>query len=296
VRNQLKTFALLAALSALLVAIGGAFGKSYAIGAFAMAMIMNLGAYFFSDRVVLALHRARQLSPADAPSLHALVADLAKRAGLPMPRLYLIDDPQPNAFATGRNPQHGVVAVTRGILDMLSERELRGVLAHELAHIKNRDVLIATIAAGIAAAITYLAHAAQFFAIFGGGRHDEEGDGPSGLELLLMILLAPLAATLIQLGVSRSREYHADAQGARIAGDPNALADALLKIEHGVARVPHPVEPATASLFIVNPFAGERASVLRSLFSTHPDTAERVRRLRGMSFGGSAGVQRPVLA
>ena len=278
-KNQLKTFLLLAALSALLVAGGSLFGQGWALVALGFALAMNLGAYFYSDRVVLALHRAREVAPSRAPRLHAIVAELARNADIPKPRVFVIHEAQPNAFATGRNPEHGVVAVTDGILDLLSERELRAVLAHEIAHIKNRDVLIATIAAGVAAAITYLAHAAQLFAFFGGTaqRDDEESPWAS----LLLLLLAPIAATLIQLGVSRSREFLADEEGARICGDPGALASALSKLEYGAAHFPLRTEPATASLFIVNPLLGAR-SWLGRLFSTHPSTAERVARLRAL--------------
>ncbi|HSN99244.1 MAG TPA: zinc metalloprotease HtpX [Candidatus Nanopelagicales bacterium] len=273
-KNQLKTILLLGVLSALLIAIGGALGTTYLYLFAAISLVMNLGAYFYSDRIVLRMHHAREVTPTEAPGLHRMVADLARRAEIPMPRVFIIPDEQPNAFATGRNPAHGVVAVTEGILSLLDERELRGVLAHELGHVKNRDVLLSTIAAATASMITYAAHAVGYSALFGGG--DDE-DGPGGG--ILLALLAPFAAMLIQLGISRSREFHADETGARIAGDTDGLARALLKLEHG-ARVipPATAQPATASLFIVNPLAG--GASLTKLFSTHPPTEARVARLR----------------
>jgi heat shock protein HtpX len=279
-KNQLKTILLLGALSALLIAIGGALGSSYLYALTALALIMNLGAYFFSDRIVLAMHRAREVTREEAPALHRIVEEIARAAGVPKPRVFLIPEAQPNAFATGRNPEHGVVAVTAGIMELLSERELKGVLAHEMAHIRNRDILVATVAAGIAAAVTYIAHAAQFATMFGGRDDDSEEHG-SLLGSLLLIVVAPIAATLIQLGISRSREYLADETGAGLTGDPEGLARALEKLHTVAHRVPAHVEPATASLFIVNPLAGRRS--LLSLFSTHPDMAERIRRLRGIA-------------
>lgn len=285
-KNQLKTIFLLGVLSAVLIAIGGALGKGYLYGALVLAAVLNLGSYFFSDRIVLRIHRAQEIPEHQLPWLHAIVAELAARAGIPKPRVFLIPEAQPNAFATGRNPAHGVVAVTSGILELLDQRELRGVLAHELAHVSNRDVLISSIAATVAAAVTYLAHAVGFFGSMFLGRGDDDEGGVSGAQALLLMLVAPLAATLIQLGISRSREFHADQTGARLCGDPEALASALEKLHRG-AQVVHPrvSEPATASLFIVNPFSsGQR---LLSLFSTHPDMEERVRRLRGMARAGA---------
>jgi heat shock protein HtpX len=284
-KNQIKTVLLLGGLSIVLVAIGGAIGEVFFWGALVVAAAINLGSYFYSDRIVLKMHRAQPIDPAQAPRLHGVVEELARSAGIPKPRVYLIDDPQPNAFATGRNPAHGVVAVTSGILNLLSERELRGVLAHELAHVQNRDILVATVAAAIAAAVTWIAHGLQFMAFFGGvGGDDEEGEG-SLLGALLMALVAPIAATLIQLGISRSREFLADESGARISGDPQALASALRKLEQGVQAVPHHAEPATASLFIVNPLTGGRA--LARMLSTHPPMDERIERLEAMARGGS---------
>jgi heat shock protein HtpX len=278
--NHLKTIVLLGALSALLVGVGNVVAPGH-LGFFAvLALGMNLGAYFFSDRLVLRMHGAREIDPAAAPQLHGMVRELAARARLPMPRVFLIDDPQPNAFATGRDPAHGVVAVTSGILDLLSPRELRGVLAHELAHIRNRDILIATIAACATGVITYAAHAVGFFGA--ANREDEEGGHASPFAGILMALAAPLAATLIQLGISRSREYLADETGATIAGDPLALASALARLEQAASVVPSTAaQPATASLFIVNPFAGGEG--LARLFSTHPAMADRIARLEAMA-------------
>jgi heat shock protein HtpX len=282
--NQLKTVVLLGALSAMLIGIGGALGPGYLYGFTALALLMNLGAYFFSDKLVLRMHRAQPVTPAQAPELHRMVEEVARAAGVPKPRVYVIPEMQPNAFATGRNPEHGVVAVTEGIMQMLDARELKGVLAHEMAHIKNRDILVATVAAGIAGAVTYIANALQFSAFFGGGQSDDEESGsPAGM--LLMAFVAPIAATMIQLGISRSREYMADETAARLTGDPEALARALEKLERGAQRIPAHVEPATASLFIVSPLAGGRS--LLSLFSTHPPMGERIARLRGMARGGN---------
>ncbi|HET9157465.1 MAG TPA: zinc metalloprotease HtpX [Myxococcaceae bacterium] len=279
--NQLKTVLLLGILSAILVGVGGALGSGPLGVSIVLAVVMNVGAYFFSDRIVLAMHRAQEISPAESPQLHRMVAELAARAGIPMPRLYLIPEAQPNAFATGRNPEHAVVAVTSGILDVLEPRELRGVLAHELAHVKNRDILVSSIAATVAAAITYVAHAVGFL-----GMASSDDDGPSPAQSLLLALVAPLAATLIQLGISRSREYGADATGAEISGDPEALARALEKLDQAAHAIPAPVQPGTASLFIVNPFSGTEGVL--TLFSTHPSMRERIRRLRAMqrSSGG----------
>ena len=278
--NHLKTIVLLGALSALLIGIGNVVAPGY-LGFFAvLALAMNVGAYYFSDRLVLRMHGAKEIDPAEAPQLHGMVRELAARAELPMPRVYMIEDPQPNAFATGRNPAHGVVAVTTGILEILSPRELRGVLAHELAHIKNRDILVATIAACATGVITYAAHTIGFLGM--GGHQDEDGDQGSPYAGLLMMLVAPIAATLIQLGISRSREYLADETGAAISGDPLALASALARLEQAASVVPSAAaQPATASLFIVNPFAGGAA--MSRLFSTHPLTAERIARLEALA-------------
>jgi heat shock protein HtpX len=275
--NQLKTILLLGGLSAFLVAIGWTIGPGATWLFLGLALAMNVGAYFFSDKLVLRMHGARELAVEDAPGLHGMVEELAQRAGIPKPRVFLIDDPSPNAFATGRNPEKGVVAVTQGILELLDRRELRGVIAHELAHIRNRDILVATIAAAIASAVTYVAHAISFSA-FLGGSEEEEGSAAGGL---LVALVAPIAATLIQLGISRSREYLADESGAWICGDPAALARALEKLSRGAELIPaEAAQPATASLYIVNPLSGARVA---RLFSTHPPLEDRVERLRDLA-------------
>jgi heat shock protein HtpX len=279
--NQVKTIFLLGALSAVLIALGGFLGEGYLYTFGAMAVVMNFVSYFWSDKIVLAMNHAQEVSPEEAPRLHAIVEELAARAEIPKPRIYLVPEAQANAFATGRDPQHGAVAVSQGILRLLSERELRGVLAHELAHIKNRDILISSVAATIASAITFIAHAVRWGAIFGGyGSRDDRG-GSSPLALLAMAIVAPFAALLIQLGISRSREYVADATGARISGDPESLARALERLHEGAKAIPANVAPATASMYIVNPFTG---AAMMSLFSTHPPVEERVARLREMLY------------
>jgi len=278
-KNQIKTILLLGVLTAALIGIGAVLGKGFLVGALVLSLAMNLGAYFFSDQLVLRMHEAQEVSPQEAPGLHRMVEELARRADIPKPRVFLMHEPQPNAFATGRDPEHGVVAVTTGILNVLDERELRGVIAHELAHIKNRDILVSTIAAAVASAVTYLAHAVGMFGSMFLGRDEDEGDeGLSPLQTLALALVAPIAATLIQMGISRSREYLADQTGGEISGDPEALARALQKLEAGAVALPVEGRPATASLFIVSPFAGMQS--ILSLFSTHPRTEERVRRLR----------------
>ncbi|MDY7231647.1 zinc metalloprotease HtpX [Hyalangium rubrum] len=281
-KNQIKTVVLMGILSAVLIGVGGALGQGYLILAAVLALAMNVGAYFFSDRMVLSMHGAREVGPHEAPDLHRMVDELARNAQIPKPRVFIMDDPQPNAFATGRNPAHGVVAVTTGILGILDARELRGVIAHELAHIKNRDILVSTIAATVASAVTFLANAAGFISAFAGGSQDEGEEGLSPAQALVLALVAPIAATLVQLGISRAREYMADRTGAEISGDPEALARALEKLEQGAQHMPSPsARPATASLFIVNPFAG--AGSILQLFSTHPAIPERARRLRAMN-------------
>lgn len=279
--NTLKTVFLLTLLTGLFLLVGQAIGgRGGMMFAFVLAMGMNFMSYWFSDRIALQMAGAKEVSYGEAPDLHRLVEQLADYARLPKPRVYVIESASPNAFATGRDPNHAAVAVTTGILRILSTNELAGVLAHELAHIKNRDTLIATVVAAIAGAITMLAHMAQWALIFGGRRSDDEGEGAGSLAgSLLMIILAPIAATIIQLAISRAREYDADATGARVLGDPNALANALEKLEAGVRYAPLEANQATAHLFIVNPFAGG----LSGLFSTHPPVAERVARLRRMA-------------
>ncbi len=280
--NIFKTAVLLAALTSLVVLIGGALGGQQGmVLAFVLAMAMNFGSYWFSDRIVLAMYGAKPVEEMEAPELHRTVRTLADRAGLPMPRVYMIPTDTPNAFATGRSPRHAAVAVTEGILRMLSQEELEGVLAHELSHVKNRDTLIMTLAATLAGAITYMAQMAQWAMIFGGRRSDdEEGAGGGWLSGLLMIILAPIAAMLIQLAISRSREYQADASGARMAGRPWGLAKALEKLDIASKMAPMDATPATAHLFIVNPLRGEGG--LSTLFSTHPPIEERIARLRAM--------------
>lgn len=277
-----KTAVLLATLSALLILIGGAIGgQSGLVIAFGFAVVMNFSSYWFSDRIVLRMYRAEEVD-GDHP-LYRLVERLAMRAGLPMPKVYVIPTESPNAFATGRDPAHASVAATQGILGLLTEEELAGVMAHELAHVSNRDILIQSIAATIGAAIMMLASMARWAAIFGIGGRDDNGRG-SPLALIATALVAPIAAMVIQAAISRSREFAADAGGARIAGGGHGLASALKKIESAVRRAPLQANPATAHLFIMAPLAGGRGLV--SLFSTHPPTEERVRRL--MSIGAAS--------
>jgi heat shock protein HtpX len=279
-KNQLKTAILLAGLTALLLFVGRLIGGQLglAIG-LAFALLMNFGAYFFSDRIVLAMYRAKPLGQKEHPELHRMMKEITHLAGIPMPKLYIIPTSTPNAFATGRNPKHAAVACTEGILQLLDKEELRGVLAHEVAHIKNRDILVQTIAATIAGVISYVASMAQWAAIFGfGGRDGEEG--PNMISLLVLAILTPIIATIIQLAISRSREYLADETGAKTIKDPKALARALAKLEQGVKHDPLRFgNPTTSSLFIANPFS---ARGLIGLFSTHPPMEKRIARLNGM--------------
>jgi heat shock protein HtpX len=279
--NVFKTGLLLAVLTVMLVLIGGAVGgRQGMLVMLFMAAGINFVAYWFSDKMVLAAYRAQPIEEAAAPRLYAIVHRLATRAGIPMPRVYLIPSETPNAFATGRNPEHAVVAVTEGIMRILDEEELEGVLAHELSHVKNRDMLISTIAATLAGAITYLAHMAQWAAMFGGrGRDDEEG-GSNPIAMILLAVLAPIAALLVQMAVSRSREFQADATGAKVAGKSWGLMKALEKLQMANQQMPMAdATPATAHLFIVNPLSG---ATLMRLFSTHPPLEERIARLRAM--------------
>lgn len=270
---------LLVVLTLVLVWAGGAFGGSSGMTmALILAVGMNFFAYWFSDRVILRIYRAVEVKEADEPSLYALVRRLASKAAMPMPRLYMIDSEQPNAFATGRNPEHAAVAVTRGLLNMLSSEELSGVIGHELAHVKHRDILVGTVAATIAGAVSYLAQMAQWAMIF--GRHNGREGNP--LAALVMMIVAPIAALVVQLMISRSREYAADMGGARIAGNPMYLASALRKLGRVSKAVPMRANPATSHMFIVNPL---RPSGLSALFSTHPPIQERVRRLENMGMG-----------
>ena len=275
--NTLKTALFMTALTLLLVFAGNALGGQSGMAiAFGMAVVLNFGAYWFSDRMVLAMYRAKEVSESESPELHSMVRELADRANLPMPRVYIIENQTPNAFATGRNPKHAAVAVTTGILQILNREELRGVLAHELAHIRNRDILIGTGAATLAGAIGMLASMAQWGAILGGGSSEDEDGGGSIITTIVFSIVASTAATLIQLAISRSREYLADESGAELAGEPRSLARALHKLHHGVERTPMQANPATAHMFIVNPLAGGGA--LR-LFSTHPPVEDRIERL-----------------
>ena len=280
--NNFKTFALLAVLTALIAGAGSLFGRNGLIIGLGLAFVMNFVSYWFSDKLALAMSGAREVSPQQAPDLHNMVGDLARRANLPMPRVYVIPQPAPNAFATGRDPKHSAVAVTEGIMQMLNRDELEGVIAHELAHIKHRDILISSIAAMMAGALTQVAHMVQWGMILGGfGGRDDEDNGAAGLVGgLLLIIVAPIAAMLIQMAISRSREYEADRGGAEICGRPQSLANALLKLEAGSQRIPMHADPATAHMYIVSPLSGQ---ALAGLFSTHPATGERVARLQALS-------------
>lgn len=276
--NGMKTALLLGVLSGLLLVIGELVGGSNGlVFAFIFAAIMNFGSYWFSDKMVLRMYNAQEVGPDNR--LHQIVERLSRQAGLPMPRVYVIPDPSPNAFATGRSPSHAAVAATEGILQILSDSELEGVIAHELTHVKNRDILTSSIAATLAAAIMMIARWLQYAAIFGGFGGDRDRDrGGNPIALLATIILAPVAAMLIQMAISRSREYAADAGGAQIAGNPYGLADALRKIDAVAKRVPLDANPATAHMFIIKPFTGQ---FLMSLFSSHPPTEDRIRALLG---------------
>jgi heat shock protein HtpX len=281
--NTVKTIGLMVFMTLLLVFVGAAIGgRSGMIFAFAIATIMNFGSYWFSDKIVLRMYRAQPVNEAEAPELHAIVRTLVQKAGMPMPKVYIIPEDTPNAFATGRNPEHAVVAVTQGIMRLLSREELSGVIAHELAHISHRDMLTGTIVATIAGAISMLAQMAQWAMLFGGSRRDDD-EGGSPIAALVMMIVAPIAAMLVQMAISRTREYEADAGGAKIAGNPSGLANALLKLEKGNQVIPMAdAKPATAHMFIVNPLHG---GGLMKLFSTHPPIAERVKRLNEMARG-----------
>lgn len=279
--NSIKTVLLLGALTGLLMFIGGLIGGRGGVYiAFIFAVIMNFGSYWFSDKLVLRMYNAQEVTESQAPELYGMVSNLALRGGLPMPRVYVIPQETPNAFATGRNEEHAVVAVTEGILRILSRDELEGVIAHELTHIKNKDMLIGSIAATLAGAIVMLANMAQWAAMFGGaGRDSEEGGHGGVIGLVLMAILAPIAATVIQMAISRSREFMADAGGAAISGKPMGLAGALEKLQRASQAIPMDANPSTAHMFIVNPLTGRS---LMALFSTHPPIEERIARLRSM--------------
>ena len=277
--NQAKTFFLMVLLTIIFVGLGSMIGgQNGAMVAFSVAIVMNFISYWFCDRIVLAMYKATEVTESQAPQLYSLVGSLAQKAGIPMPRVYMIESESPNAFATGRNPSHSVVAVTTGIMRILNRNELEGVLAHEISHVKHRDILIQTVAAVMAGAITMLANFARFSAFFGGGRDDDDNGG-NIVSVILFSMVAAFAAMLIQLAISRSREYLADETGAHLAHNPESLARALEKLSMGTQRVPMNASPATAHMFIVNPLTG---SSLMNLFSTHPPIEERVARLRAM--------------
>jgi len=277
--NVFRTALLMTILTLLLIAIGGIIGgQDGVIFAFIFAAILNFGSYWFSDKIVLAIYRAQPVGPREAPELHNIVSRLAQRANLPMPKIYIVPVDSPNAFATGRNPKHAVVAVTSGLMRNLSLQEIEGVLAHELAHVKNRDILIGAIAATLAGAVTMLARMASWAAMFGGGRDDE--DRGNGLGFLILAIVAPLAAILIQMAISRSREYAADHDGSEISGTPLALADALRKLEMAARNRPLALNPSTAHIFIVNPL---KRNFIATLFSTHPPIQKRIERLENMA-------------
>ncbi len=278
--NTIRTTLLLGALTGLLMLIGGYFGgKSGVVIAFLFAMVMNFGSYWFSDKIVLRMYKAQKISESQAPELYGIVKNLALRGNLPMPRVYVIPENTPNAFATGRDENHAVVAVTEGITRILNRDELEGVIGHELTHIKNKDMLIGSIAATLAGAIVMLANIAQWAAIFGGVSRDDDEGGGGLIGLILMAILAPIAATVIQMAISRSREFLADAGGAKISGKPYGLAGALEKLQRASQAIPMDANPSTAHMFIVNPLTG---GSLMSLFSTHPPLEERIARLKSM--------------
>jgi heat shock protein HtpX len=278
--NTLKTGLLLGALTGLLMLIGGMFGgQQGVVVAFIFAMVLNFGSYWFSDKLVLRMYQAQPVTESEAPELYGIVRQLAMKARLPMPRVYVIPEDTPNAFATGRDENHAVVAVTQGIMRILNREELEGVIAHELTHIKQRDILIGSIAATLAGAIVMLANMAQWAAMFGGASRDSDEEGGGIIGLILMAIFAPLGATIIQMAISRSREYLADAGGAKISGKPYGLASALEKLARASQAIPMQANPSTAHMFIVNPLTGRS---LMNLFSTHPPIEERVARLRTM--------------
>jgi heat shock protein HtpX len=281
--NTVKTVGLMVFMTLLLMFVGRALGgNSGMVVAFGLAVIMNFGAYWFSDKLVLRMYGAQPVSEAETPDLYSIVRTLVQRAGMPMPKVYIIPEETPNAFATGRNPEHAVVAVTQGIMRILSREELAGVIAHELTHIKHHDMLTGTIVATMAGAISMLAQMAQWAMIFG-GRRDDNGEGSNPVVALVMMIVAPIAAMLVQMAISRTREYEADKGGAQLAGNPRGLANALLKLEQGSQIVPMTdARPATAHMFIVNPLTG---GGVMTLFNTHPPIAERVKRLNEMARG-----------
>jgi heat shock protein HtpX len=281
----MKTFLLMGLLTVLVVMVGNYFGgQGGMMMAFLFAIVMNFGSYWFSDKIVLRMYKAQQITREDYPDLFQLTEELAQRGGIPMPKLYMIPSDQPNAFATGRNPEHAAVAVTEGITRMLSRDELRGVIGHELAHIKHRDILIGTIAATAAGAISMLANMAQWAMIFGGGSRSNDREGGNPIGAIVMMIVAPIAAMMIQMAISRSREFVADEGGAQMAGNPLSLAAALKKLDVRSKQIPMHATPATAHMFIVNPLSG---GGFAKLFSTHPPMEERVARLEAMVYGGA---------
>jgi heat shock protein HtpX len=282
--NTIKTFLLMGVLTVMVVMVGGIIGGERGmLFALLIAGVMNFASYWWSDKIVLRLYHAQELTPSDHPALFQLTQELTTRAGLPMPRLYLLPGEQPNAFATGRDPHHAAVAVTEGILQLLSRDEMRGVIAHELAHIKNRDILVGSIVATMAGAISYLAQMAQWAMIFG-GRQSDEREGTNPVAAIVMMIVAPIAAMMVQMAISRSREFLADETGAEMSGAPLSLANALRKLHAGVQRIPMEITPATAHMFIVNPL---RSGAFVHLFSTHPPVEERIARLEAMVYGSA---------
>ncbi len=275
--NNIKTVLLLGLLTGLILFIGSFWGRAGLTIALFMSIAINFASYFFSDKIALSMYHAKPVSREEAPRLYGTLEFLCSRAGIPMPRIYIIPEESPNAFATGRNPQHASVAVTEGALRLMDENELQGVLAHELSHVKNRDILISSVAATMAGMIMWIANMARFAAFFGGGSRDRE-DGGGALGGLVTIIVAPIAAMLIQMWISRTREYEADSSGATIVGSPYGLASALQKLENFAKRIPMNATPSTAHMFIMHPFSG---SSLMSLFSTHPPTEKRIERLLG---------------
>lgn len=285
--NNMRTLLLMTLLTVLMILIGNALGgKSGMIMGLLFAAVMNFGSYWFSDKIVLKMYGAKELTRSEAPELFQMTEDLTRRGEIPMPKLYLIPGDQPNAFATGRDPNHAAVAVTEGIMRLLSRDELRGVIAHELAHVKHRDILIGSIAATMAGAISMIANMAQWAMIFGGGRSSDNEEGSNPIAALAMLIIAPIAAMLIQMAISRSREFLADEGGAKMAGNPLSLANALRKLHAGAQRIPMDANPATAHMFIVSPLSGRG---LANLFSTHPPMEERIARLEAMASGRPIG-------
>lgn len=283
--NTLKTVLFMTVLTVLFVFLGGILGgKGGMMIAFIFALGMNFFSYWFSDKIVLKMYRAKEVTEADAPQIYSIVRNLTQKGNLPMPKVYIIQNPTPNAFATGRNPSHAAVAVTTGILQLLKHDEIEGVIAHELSHIYGRDILIGTIAATFAGAIMMMADWAKWVMIFGGGRSDDEDNSPLGaIGAIAAMIIAPIAAMMVQMAISRSREYLADQRGASLSQKPYALASALQKISYGVQNMPMDAKPATAHMFIMNPLTGKN---LMNLFSTHPPVEERIKRLQAMSYGG----------